>query len=115
MFICKLGLHKTLLLFKYYRFYDNTFFPLDRQGYGDESQLDCNSDKHNFGFTSAIRTGIVFQGNETITVGGGDEIWLYVNRKLAIQIDNIGNSYSECQQIDLSPALPEGKDNFLLR
>jgi fibro-slime domain-containing protein len=37
-------------------------------------------------FTSAIRTGLKFSGNEKITVGGGEELWVFINKVLVIEI-----------------------------
>ena len=31
------------------RFWDDTYYPLDTLGYGDEGQQDCNAKLHNFG------------------------------------------------------------------
>lgn len=59
---------------------------MDYLGWSDEGQKDCSDIASNLAFTSAIRTGFVFQGNETIAVSGGEMMWLYLNRKLVLQV-----------------------------
>lgn len=63
------------------------------------SSLSINS------FTSAIRTGLKYQGSEKITVGGGEEIWLFINKQLVIEIvdDRLAAS-TTCRMVDLSSA-----------
>jgi len=56
-------------------------------------------------FTSELRTGIKFSGSETITVGGGEELWLFINKILVLEIiTNRTSNEIPCQKIDLSTA-----------
>lgn len=56
-------------------------------------------------FTSAIRSGITFSGSEVITLGGGEELWLFINKILVVEIvKNRTTSDVPCQKIDLSAA-----------
>ncbi|XP_067687415.1 uncharacterized protein [Haliotis asinina] len=90
-----------------YRYSAGSFFPVDDFGYGNE-QKDCGGTTHNFGFTSVIRMGIVYQGTETITIGGGDDMWLYVNGKMVLYIPTRGTTSIICKKIDLSTAAQTG-------
>ena len=56
-----------------------------------------------------IRTGLVFNGTEKITVGGGEGLWLYINKVLVVEIVSVGSSSQVCHKIDLSPAAVSGK------
>ncbi|XP_071956895.1 uncharacterized protein [Antedon mediterranea] len=88
-----------------HRYYTDEYFPVDGLGYTSEGQRDCAFVLHNFGFTSVLRTGIVFQGTENITLGGGDELWLYVNKVLVIQVLVGGATDPDyCKSIQLSNA-----------
>ncbi|XP_071956897.1 uncharacterized protein [Antedon mediterranea] len=88
-----------------HRYYTDEYFPVDGLGYASEGQRDCDFFLHNFGFTSVLRTGIVFQGTETITLGGGDELWLYINKVLVIQVLVGGATDPDyCKSIQLSNA-----------
>ncbi|VDI79459.1 Hypothetical predicted protein [Mytilus galloprovincialis] len=87
------------------RYNSGSFFPVDNSGYGAEGQTDCGGTLHNFAFTSAIRSGLTFSGSEVITLGGGEELWLYINKKLVVEIvQNRTTSDIPCQKIDLSTA-----------
>ena len=55
-----------------------------------------------------IRTGLVFNGTETITVGGGEGVWLYINKVLVVEIVAIDSANHTCGRIDLSPAANQG-------
>lgn len=79
--------HKIIFGFYSVRFYSPSYYPVDYLGFMDEGQQDCNGVPSNLAFTSAIRTGFVFQGNESIALSGGEIIWLYLNRKLVLQVN----------------------------
>jgi fibro-slime domain-containing protein len=56
-------------------------------------------------YTSELRTGIKFSGSETITIGGGEELWLFINKILVLDIITKKTSNEiPCQKIDLSTA-----------
>ncbi|OWF49028.1 Thrombospondin-4 [Mizuhopecten yessoensis] len=62
-----------------------------------------------FSFTSALRVGFVYQGieNETIAVGGGDDLWVFINDVLVLEVITRGSGFP-CKMIDLSPASAAG-------
>ena len=62
-----------------------------------------------FRFTSVIRTGLEFAGTEKITVGGGEAVWLYINKVLVVEFISNGTGTDNCYKIDLSPAASAGK------
>eukprot|EP00057_Strongylocentrotus_purpuratus_P008999 XP_011663473.1 PREDICTED: uncharacterized protein LOC105437956 [Strongylocentrotus purpuratus] len=86
------------------RYWSESFFPLDGLGYAAEHQRDCSYVLHNFGFTSAIRTGMHFTGREEIAVGGGEEIFVYVNKILVLQVQREYQSVTTCKKVSLANA-----------
>ena len=56
-----------------------------------------------------IRTGLKFAGTEKITIGGGEGLWLYIDKVLVIEFVSAGTSTDNCYKVDLSPAAQAGK------
>ncbi len=64
-----------------YQYYSSAFFPIDNEGYGNESN------NHNFHFTSHIQTYFKYRGNnEKLTFNGDDDVFVYVNGVKAIDL-----------------------------
>ncbi len=75
--------------------YSNTsFFPLDGQLFGDEGQ------PHNYAFTAEIATSFRYSGGETFTFSGDDDVFVFINRILAIDLGGIHSIMSQTVDLD---------------
>jgi fibro-slime domain-containing protein len=86
------------------KFASYDFFPLDGKGWGN-SGTDINFKvQHNYSFTTEIHTTFRYNGGETFTFQGDDDVWIFINGKLAVDLGGLHFSTSGSVDLDVSAA-----------
>lgn len=76
--------------------YDNgAFFPIDDQGFGN-----YKNSGHNFSFTFELHTTFTYRGGEVFTFTGDDDLWVFVNGHLGIDLGGLHPEKSRMISLD---------------
>jgi len=73
---------------------DPDFFPIDGQLLGNEGR------PHNFHFTLEAHTQFEYRGGEEFSFSGDDDMWVFINRRLAIDLGGLHQSAMASVNLD---------------
>jgi len=81
-------------------FNSSSFFPLDDAGFGNTPGF-----AHNCLFTTELHTKFKYSGGETFEFTGDDDVWVFINRHLAVDLGGVHERQGS--QIDLDASATE--------
>lgn len=85
------------------------FYPIDGRGWTAAPAREAaaaadavinDGGEHNFGFTTEIHYFFQYRGGESLTFSGDDDVWIFVNRQLALDLGGLHTRMQKTLNLD---------------
>ena len=77
-----------------FTFASSSFFPIDGQLFGNQGRV------HNYHFTYELNTAFTYTGGETFSFTGDDDVWVFINDELVVDIGGVHGAASGAVDLD---------------
>jgi fibro-slime domain-containing protein len=84
-----------------FRFQSFFFYPVDNAGFGNSGTDDVGKSR-NFSFTTELHTKFQYNGGETFQFTGDDDVWVFINNHLAVDVGGLHPPESKSVSLDAS-------------
>jgi fibro-slime domain-containing protein len=81
-------------------FQSDNFVPVDGVGFMDDTLAPADNKKHNYGFTTELHVKFKYSGGETFSFVGDDDVWAFINGKLAIDLGGLHEARTDTIALD---------------
>lgn len=78
-----------------YQYQNNSFFPVDGKGWKDRA-----TDGHNYAFCMVAHGRFVYKGKEVFNFYGDDDVWVYINNYLVIDLGALHTQEKDSVSLD---------------